>query len=194
MHNKIKTNSEYCKKYYYKNHEKELARKRAYYQQHKVEILSQLRTPAAKARRQKSRQKHRKYNSEKAREYYWQHKVEILAKRKTLKYRKLHNAYNRKYYQKPSERVKNRERHLKTKYHITSEDYNKLLIKQNYRCGICGIHLSKLDRKYFDVDHNHKTGQVRGLLCNKCNKSLGYFESLNKRQKFKLYGWCRRGT
>lgn len=57
---------------------------------------------------------------------------------------------------------------LKGRYGITIGEYDQMLIKQNYKCAICG---NKLDHPY--VDHNHETGEVRGLLCNSCNLMIG---------------------
>ncbi len=62
---------------------------------------------------------------------------------------------------------------LKRDYGISIDDYNSLLKAQNNRCAICGIENSKT-KKDLDIDHDHKTGEIRGLLCNKCNILLGY--------------------
>ena len=62
------------------------------------------------------------------------------------------------------------------KYGITPKKYDEKLKKQNYRCAICGIkeeEYKKNKNLNFSVDHNHKTGIVRGLLCNNCNRSIG---------------------
>ena len=63
---------------------------------------------------------------------------------------------------------KSREKQLKYCYGITLEQYNKLYIEQNGCCLICGKHQNELKKK-LHVDHNHTTGEVRGLLCQKCN-------------------------
>lgn len=55
------------------------------------------------------------------------------------------------------------------KYGITNEDYEELLLWQGGRCGIC---LNKPRTKRLAVDHDHKTGAIRGLLCQRCNKNL----------------------
>lgn len=63
---------------------------------------------------------------------------------------------------------------LKRNFNITYADYLALLTKQNNRCEICkSLNSSK---KHFHVDHCHKTGKVRGLLCRKCNTGLGFFD------------------
>ena len=71
-------------------------------------------------------------------------------------------------------------RHLKIQYGITPEQYNELILKQNNLCAICNEPESSKDRngniKKLSVDHCHKTGKVRRLLCNQCNKGLGCFK------------------
>ena len=62
-------------------------------------------------------------------------------------------------------RVKN----LENKYGITIKEYNTLLDAQDGVCAICfGVEKNKLC-----VDHDHDTGEVRGLLCSKCNRGIG---------------------
>jgi hypothetical protein len=58
---------------------------------------------------------------------------------------------------------------------ITEEHYNKLLIKQNQCCGICGKHIDEMNRR-LAVDHHHPDGKIRGLLCVNCNLGLGNFQ------------------
>lgn len=61
---------------------------------------------------------------------------------------------------------------LLSRYGITVEDYNEMFEAQQGCCEICGRHQSEVNRT-FDVDHNHETGKVRGLLCFDCNRGLG---------------------
>ena len=68
-----------------------------------------------------------------------------------------------------------RERLLKQKYNLSLDDYQNLLIKQNFKCKICQCSEGERGRSYFAVDHDHKTGNVRGLLCDLCNGGLGMF-------------------
>ena len=58
------------------------------------------------------------------------------------------------------------------KYKITKEEYQEALIKQDFRCYICETHQQDLKRR-LAVDHCHKTGNVRKLLCSNCNTALG---------------------
>jgi hypothetical protein len=50
-----------------------------------------------------------------------------------------------------------------------------MLLNQNNKCAICGRDKSEF-KKRFAVDHNHKTGEIRGLLCVNCNHGLGTFK------------------
>lgn len=70
-----------------------------------------------------------------------------------------------------------RRRNLKRDYGITPEDYDRLLSEQGGRCAICDgdTHRSKRGN-FFHVDHDHITGEVRGLLCVWCNTALGKFQ------------------
>lgn len=66
------------------------------------------------------------------------------------------------------------------RYRTTVEEYLDLLEKQNGACAICGeqerMILKKTGRpRRLSVDHDHVSGQVRGLLCGPCNQALGQF-------------------
>jgi hypothetical protein len=67
--------------------------------------------------------------------------------------------------------VNNRLRRLCIKYAISETEFYDLLINQDYACAICGK--GKWRGAPAKVDHNHTTGKVRGLLCNRCNLALG---------------------
>jgi len=63
---------------------------------------------------------------------------------------------------------------IKSKYGINIEIFNKMLEKHNFKCKICGKEHS--EEKPLHIDHCHKTKKIRGLLCNKCNTGLGFFQ------------------
>ncbi len=98
------------------------------------------------------------------------------------KYRGLHGAKSREYarlrrIRLPDEYFKYSIRDL---YGMEPEDYQELLSDQKGLCAICGNKESARSRrdgkvKRLAVDHNHKTGNNRGLLCGKCNMALGSF-------------------
>jgi hypothetical protein len=64
------------------------------------------------------------------------------------------------------------------KYGITLEQYDELFRNQQGKCKIClGPPTRKVGKfDNFDVDHDHISGKVRGLLCSKCNIGIGYFQ------------------
>ena len=63
------------------------------------------------------------------------------------------------------------------KYKITVEEYDALVKEQGDRCGICGVDtVGGAHNKYWVVDHCHRTGVVRGLLCDACNRGGGCFK------------------
>jgi hypothetical protein len=64
---------------------------------------------------------------------------------------------------------------LRWRYGIPLEEYNKVFQEQAGNCKLCGLHQSVL-RYSLAVDHNHKSGQIRGLLCSNCNTGLGLFK------------------
>jgi hypothetical protein len=67
--------------------------------------------------------------------------------------------------------------YLKHKYNISIEEYDRKLYEQNKQCAICGRNnTGHKNQKMMLVDHCHKTGRVRGLLCSKCNRGLGQFD------------------
>lgn len=62
-------------------------------------------------------------------------------------------------------------------YGIDNKDYAKLLKKQKGRCALCGTKNPGGRFNVLQVDHNHQTNKIRGLLCNKCNLGLGMLEA-----------------
>lgn len=69
-----------------------------------------------------------------------------------------------------------REWQLKQRYGITLAIFEEMLAKQDYSCAICKGTCPGYGREYFQVDHCHTTGKVRGLLCVACNIGLGKFK------------------
>ena len=68
------------------------------------------------------------------------------------------------------------EKYRQSRYEITIKDYDLLMRDQNNCCAICGRPQEVLSRS-LSVDHNHLTNEVRGLLCDKCNLGLGFFDT-----------------
>lgn len=64
-----------------------------------------------------------------------------------------------------------RANHLRSSYDMSLDEYAYLLDRQNGACATCRLFCEA--NKVLSVDHDHATGNVRGLLCNKCNVALG---------------------
>lgn len=69
---------------------------------------------------------------------------------------------------------------------FSSLDFDRLYQIQQGCCALCLKHSSEFNRR-LHVDHDHKTGIVRGLLCFNCNKTLWYFEDSEFPLKVKTY-------
>lgn len=89
---------------------------------------------------------------------------------------------NRESWAKNGSRGINWERRIKYVFGMTREDYDHLLASQGGSCAICQTK-SPIGRRYkngriekFSIDHCHRTGRIRGLLCMKCNMSIGQFD------------------
>ena len=59
-----------------------------------------------------------------------------------------------------------------SRYNLNENEFLDILIKQNYKCSICDNEFK--NNRYAYIDHDHKTGNVRGLLCPRCNTILGF--------------------
>jgi len=124
-------------------------------------------------------------NREYQRQYRKRHpeKVANAQRERNRRWRKLNPEYARTYDETHKEQKRRRNcryyelypdkwRAVKYKHNfgITIEDYERLLIKQHGVCAICGD--TPRDRRLC-VDHDHDTGEIRGLLCWLCNLAIG---------------------
>ena len=132
----------------------------------------------AEEKRKLRREKYLKYYERertRGKQYFQENRELILAK-------------NRKYNKENPDKRKNAI--LKYEYGITLDDYNKMFNAQGGKCAICQRHQNEL-KKTLCVDHDHKTGAVRELLCMTCNTDLASVENrleemmkyLNKHRK-----------
>lgn len=93
---------------------------------------------------------------------------------------------NKQYYYKDGLKTNTRQisikkTQLKRLYGCTIEDVYEMHKHQNGKCAICDKDLivvgnSLTKYQVACVDHNHHTGKIRGLLCNTCNRGLGFFK------------------
>lgn len=86
--------------------------------------------------------------------------------------------------------VRSREQHLWTNYKIRLTEYERLLEEQGGKCAVCES--PSTDGECFCVDHDHSTGEIRGLLCKSCNFGLGFFKDSTERL-MKAAEYLRRG-
>jgi hypothetical protein len=102
----------------------------------------------------------------------------MATREQNLEYKRRYRLKNKdkiaEYYRlhKDDEKKRTRKATLKERG-ITLEQYDEMFLKQEGKCAICGTHQSKL-KLTLAVDHNHITNKVRGLLCNTCNRGIGY--------------------
>lgn len=96
-----------------------------------------------------------------AAKYYQEHKQE-------------HNLRNKIWRENNKERnrINGRANNLKRNHNITLEEYESWWNKQEGKCAIC----KQSNKRILEVDHNHKTGKIRGLLCGNCNKAIGLLD------------------
>ncbi len=141
--------SEYLKDYYQKNKERLLTKMSVRYQTKKDHILNNQKVYLSNPEVQEKRKK-----------YY----IEKSEQQK---------AYHEKYYKKISSKKRSYNRYKK--YGISQIEYDKMFIDQDGKCLGCTKHQSELTRELC-VDHCHKSGKIRGLLCYKCNLAIGFVE------------------
>ena len=77
------------------------------------------------------------------------------------------------------ERMRNRRKsqrwsHMKSLYGVDDIGYGRLMELQNGRCKICN--LPPRGKRPLFVDHDHATGEIRGLLCHHCNAAIGLMQ------------------
>lgn len=106
--------------------------------------------------------------TEKPLDLFYNHRLSPDGKQTTCKV--CMDKQTKEYYNKNKDKVdsKSRPNTLRRLYGITLEQYNQMLNNQNGCCAICDRHRDEFDR-HFSVDHNHATGEIRGLLCTYCN-------------------------
>lgn len=76
---------------------------------------------------------------------------------------------------------------------LAEAEREKLSVKQGGKCAVCGKHESEFKMR-LSVDHNHKTSQVRGLLCYRCNKFIVGRHTLESALKVAKYLEVERGA
>lgn len=73
---------------------------------------------------------------------------------------------------------KNRNTKYLRKFGITLNDVVAIIQQQNNKCAICNINIELGSKTH--LDHDHLTGKIRGVLCQKCNHAIGLFKDSTK--------------
>lgn len=89
------------------------------------------------------------------------------------RYRTENKEYYREYYKKNQEEILDRQREhdWECKYGVNKAQYDEMLTNQGGKCAICGK-TPEQNGKHLAIDHNHTTGNLRGLLCSNCNLAI----------------------
>ncbi len=102
------------------------------------------------------------------------------------------STYNKSYYHRNRDKIRaqqkvyaaktkrertqyNHEWHLKTKYGLSQEQWDKLFALQGNKCAICGKKKFGEGKRGPHTDHCGNGGHIRGILCRSCNTALGHF-------------------
>jgi len=140
---------------------------RDYYHKHSVKLNAQAK---------EHRQRQVKDDPDYYKKYYAKNKERLLGYQRKWneKHREAINKQKRDYHKNNLEkdRLYRYEHHLKKSYGMSLEDKKLLLEQQNNVCKTCASPLIHTEKKCC-VDHDHKTGRVRGILCSNCNIVLG---------------------
>lgn len=140
------------------------AKRKAYYEANKEAMNTNNKEYRDKKKEEinKQRKEYRQNNKKKIAERDNEYRI------KTIKQNRIRSAI---WYANNKDRCKNAR--LLRKYNITLDDYNKILLEQDGKCWTCSVKAEDTINKVLSVDHNHLTGEVRGLLCDPCNTAIG---------------------
>lgn len=167
---------EYMKKYLEKHKEELKERSKKYREEHKEELKERSKK-YIETHKEKINERNKKWykeNKEKRREYNKKYRKEH--KEEIKKYREKNREKNREssknWALENPEKVKNH--CLLHTYGITLEQKKDIIRQQNNKCAGCGINFDETTWHTKPVvDHDHKTGENRSLLCHHCNWALG---------------------
>jgi hypothetical protein len=84
------------------------------------------------------------------------------------------DAYRAEYRNRPARKRAMRDLYYRRNFGITADEVDALLAGQGGKCAICDGVSARAEG--WHVDHNHETGQIRGVLCQRCNHGIGLLE------------------
>lgn len=146
----MSSNKEYQKQYYEKNKKKILARTAEYKKNNKEKVIEHRKN--YKDRQKIKNKEYRELHKEELKEYNKQYRIDNREKVNELNSKSI----------------------IKNRYGLKISDIKEMAIRQQYRCAICENKFHS--NKNMHIDHDHKTGKVRMLLCKKCNNGIGFFD------------------
>jgi len=153
---------------YYKKHKAKISKQNADYRRRNSVALKK----KAAEWRAKNKDYTKRKNADFYPAYYCANKERIQAGRRA-------EYHQRKQVDPEAHERAVRKHHLQSKYGMTIDDYERLRKKQKDRCAVCGGVMKFSGPLYADravIDHDHESGQVRGILHNRCNLLLGNFK------------------
>jgi hypothetical protein len=83
-------------------------------------------------------------------------------------------AYRAEYRNRPERKRAMRDLYYRRNFGITADDVDALLAGQGGKCAICGDEPARAEG--WHVDHDHETGRIRGVLCQRCNHGIGLLD------------------
>ena len=89
--------------------------------------------------------------------------------------RRVMKKFRREYRASEEGKKKRKSQKLKYKYGLSEEEYLNMYVAQGNKCAICEREVTPFTKLSY-VDHCHRTGKVRGILCRSCNWGLGNFK------------------
>ena len=172
---------------YYKKHKKDLIARQMARDEARIEEVTAYRKEYYRQNRESLLEKQRmrnKRNYEEKKDVYaarskmWANanpeRMSFLIKKNKLENTQRYSDYRRRYYLDNMEASAVNARISKMKrFGITPDQYENMMARQGGVCAICGMENEAKNQFYLHIDHCHKTGKVRGLLCGKCNAMLG---------------------
>lgn len=156
--------------------------------------------------------KQREYLTRYSRTWYWRNREKDLARQKKWRdanrmklkaiRKKFRDSNKERLAKEQSDRRKRNPEHValidrrsayKINYGITVEDFDAMLRLQKNKCAVCLSSAPGGRWSRFAVDHCHKSGKVRGLLCMSCNTTLGRYESWYSEHKSRIDAYLDKG-
>jgi len=84
-----------------------------------------------------------------------------------------HAAFQAEYRNRPERKRAMRDLYYRREFGISADDVDVMIAAQGSQCAICGTAPTRFAS--WNVDHDHETGRIRGMLCSRCNQGVGLF-------------------